>query len=397
MSGKRNRRAGVEDRWTKTVRDEHGNTQTVPSAANGKGKRRRARYVDERGREPAKGFARKVDAQACLDKQTAVLVSGTHVGPRDANVTFSQWARAWLTAYAVNRESSVESARTHIRVIEATFGDMALADIRPSTVKTWVAAISATYLPSYVRAVYGRLSQILGDAAHDGLLPRNPCSRKTAPRGQDRPQIRLAATAQVWELVDAMPEYLRPAVLLGAFAGLRVGEVCGLRIVDVDFVRGVVYPKVQFKSMTETAAPLKTKYSAAPVPVSRDLTLLLSASVAEYGTDFVVTDGCGAQCKNWDVERGFAGVMEKVDGLPDGFRFHDLRHYYASVLIAGGCDVKAVQAAMRHGTASMTLDVYAGLWPDADDRARSAASAVLAKRPEAAADGLRTTTSQAVR
>ena len=88
--------------------------------------------------EHAKGFARKVDAQACLDKQTAVLVSGTHVAPRDANVTLSQWARAWLTAYAVNRESSVESARTHIRVIETTFGDMALADIRPSTVKTWL-------------------------------------------------------------------------------------------------------------------------------------------------------------------------------------------------------------------------------------------------------------------
>jgi hypothetical protein len=59
----------------------------------------------------------------------------------------------------------------------------------------------------------------------------------------------------VWEMVDAMPEHLRPAVLLGAFAGLRVGEVCGLRLADVDFVRGVVYPKVQFKSMTETAAP----------------------------------------------------------------------------------------------------------------------------------------------
>jgi hypothetical protein len=155
MSGKRNRRAGVEDRWTKTVRDEHGNTQTVPSAANGKGKRWRARYVDERGREHAKGFARKVDAQACLDKQTAALVSATPVAPRDANFTFSQWARAWLTAYAVNRESSVESARTHIRVIETTFGDMALADIRPSTVKTWLTAISETYAPSYVRAVYG--------------------------------------------------------------------------------------------------------------------------------------------------------------------------------------------------------------------------------------------------
>jgi integrase len=79
-----------------------------------------------------------------------------------------------------------------------------------------------------------------------------------------------------------------------------------------------------------------------------------------------------------------------------GFRFHDLRHFFASVLIAGGCDVKAVQAAMRHGAASMTLDVYAGLWPDADDRARQAASAALAMRP-AAADGLRTTTGQTVR
>jgi hypothetical protein len=66
-------------------------------------------------------------------------------------------------------------------------------------------------------------------------------------------------------------------------------------------------------------------------------------------------------------------------------------------LIAGGCDVKAVQAAMRHGTASMTLDVYVGLWPDADDRARSAASAALAKRLDATADGLGTATSQAVR
>ena len=389
MPQRRNRRSGVEDRWRKANGE--------PSAANGKGKRWRARYVDERGGEHAKGFARKVDAQAWLDKQTAAVVSGTHVAPRDANVTFSQWARAWLAAYAVNRESSVENARTHIRVIEVTFEDMALADIRPSTVKTWLAVISETYAPSYVRAVYGRLSQILGDAVHDGLLARNPCSRKTTPPAEDRHQIRLATTEQVWELVDAMPEHLRPAVLLGAFAGLRIGEVCGLRIADVDFVRGVVYPKVQFKSMTETAAPLKTKYSAAPVPVSRDLTLLLSASVAEYGTDFVVTDGCGAQGKNWDVELAFAGAMEKVDGLPDGFRFHDLRHYFASVLIAGGCDVKAVQAAMRHGTASMTLDVYAGLWPDADDRARTAASAALAKRPDAAADGLRTTTSQAVR
>ena len=52
---KRNRRAGVEDRWSKTVHDEHGNARTVPSATHGQGKRWRARYVDDEGREHDEG------------------------------------------------------------------------------------------------------------------------------------------------------------------------------------------------------------------------------------------------------------------------------------------------------------------------------------------------------
>lgn len=79
MTQRRNRRSGVEDRWTKTVRDEAGNETRIPSAAHGKGKRWRARYVDDRGQEHAKGFARKADAQTWLDAQTAALVGGTHV------------------------------------------------------------------------------------------------------------------------------------------------------------------------------------------------------------------------------------------------------------------------------------------------------------------------------
>ena len=43
-----------------------------------------------------------------------------------------------------------------------------------------------------------------------------------------------------------MPEHLRVAVLLGAFAGLRIAEVSGLRVSDVDFTRGVVHPKQQW-------------------------------------------------------------------------------------------------------------------------------------------------------
>jgi hypothetical protein len=64
------------------VRDADGNTKDVPSARYGRGRRWRARYVDERGGEHAKAFTRKVDAQKWLDGQTAAVVSGTHRGMR---------------------------------------------------------------------------------------------------------------------------------------------------------------------------------------------------------------------------------------------------------------------------------------------------------------------------
>ena len=67
----------------------------------------------------------------------------------------------------------------------------------------------------------------------------------------------------------------------------------------------------------------------------------------------------------------------RIDDLPDGFRFHDLRHYLASLLIAFGLDVKVVQARLRHASAKTTLDTYGHLWSDSDESARAAVGAVL--------------------
>ena len=71
-----------------------------------------------------------------------------------------------------------------------------------------------------------------------------------------------------------------------------------------------------------------------------------------------------------------------ADGLPEGFRYHDLRHYLASLLIASGADVKVVQARLRHARAKTTLDTYGHLWPDTDESTRAAIDAVLATRAE---------------
>ena len=180
------------------------------------------------------------------------------------------------------------------------------------------------------------------------------------------------------------------AVLLGALDGLRVAEVSALRVPDVDFIRGVVHPVQQWP-----AQPLKTAGSDQPIPIPRDLALLLSASVKKYPAENMVTNGPGTDCAGpWIVERAMREANEKVDGLPERFSFHDLRHYLSTLLIASGADIKTVQTRMRHASARTTLDTYGHLWSDADESTRSAVGAVIAKRmdsSETTADALRTT------
>jgi integrase len=336
----------------------------------------RARYRDLAGKEHARHFGRKVDAQDWLDEVTASVITGTYTDPKTARTTVAGWCGTWLAGYATRRPSTVRQARVHLAQIKAEFGAMPLSAVRPSHVRSWTSRLHGDGLSaSYVYALHARLAQVFADAVHDGIVPRSPCSRRTSP-GPGRQRAYVATTEQVWALHDVMPERLRAAILLGAFAGLRAAEACGLRTAeDVDFMRGVLHPAVQYP-----AEPLKTEISRTPVPVPRSLALELAAHVQRHPGQTVLTGRDGGQLPPWALERAIRTARGKVDGLPAGFRYHDLRHYFASLLIASGADVKAVQARLRHASAKTTLDCYGHLWPDRDESTRAAVDAVLAAR-----------------
>ncbi len=345
----------------------------------------RARYRDGAGKEHARHFARKLDGQRWLDEVTSSVVTGTYTDPKTARTTVGDWCETWLAGYATQRPSTVRQARVHIAQIVAEFGPLPLSAVRPSSVRSWTSRLrSEGYEASYVYVLHSRLAQIFADAVHDGIVPRSPCSRRTSPgAGKQRPYV--ATTEQVWALHDAMPPRLRPAVLLAAFAGLRVAEACGLRVADVDFMRGVIHPVVQYP-----AEELKSEISKTPVPVPRSLALGLAAHVQQHPGETLLTGAHGGQLSTWSLERAMRIARGKVDGLPVGFRYHDLRHYFASLLIASGTDVKTVQARLRHASAKTTLDTYGHLWPDRDESTRAAVEAVFQARLGNPADSVRT-------
>jgi integrase len=366
-----------------------------PARRGGRGKRWLACWIGADGKEHTKAFAKQALAKRYAESMEADAARGTYIDPKSARVTVSEWCGTWLAGYS-QRPATVRQAGVHIRQIRAEFGPLTLGSVRPSRVRSWTARLLAEgHAPSYVHALHRRLAQIMGAAVEDGLIRISPCSRKTSPgTGSQRPYV--ATTEQVWALHDAMPARLRPAVLLGAFAGLRLAETCGLRAGDVDFMRGVIHPAVQYPG-----EPLKTPASRQAIPIPQSMALQLARNVtSDPGRN--VTGPRAGLANNQTVEpennqTGSATLLGvapttlahavkaarvRVPGLPGGFRYHDLRHYFASLLIASGADVKTVQARLRHKSAKTTLDTYSHLWPDRDESTRAAVEAVFQGRSE---------------
>ncbi len=152
--------------------------------------------------------------------------------------------------------------------------------------------------------------------------------------------------------------------------------------------------------------PPKTKASRRTVPLPRVAVDALARHLAAFppaaqtivcrdehrtwteSVELLFTTETGAPVRRSNFSRHWRKAVAAV-GAPEGTTFHDLRHFYASLLIRHGESVKVVQARLGHATAAETLDTYSHLWPDSEDRTRLAVDSVLGAAG-AVADSVRT-------
>jgi integrase len=212
----------------------------------------------------------------------------------------------------------------------------------------------------------------------------------------------IPTTAQVGRLIEASDGPFKAFLGLCAFAGLRLGEGAGVQVGDIEFLnrRLVVSRQIQRENGGfEVRAP---KYGS-------ERTIYLAPTLVEMLTEHVRLYRPGDDPTRWlftgeghdpphqnTVGHRWRATMAKAK--VENIRLHDLRHFFASGLIAQGCDVVTVQRALGHTQATTTLSTYSHLWPTAEDRTRSAAEAMMTdsldRKTENLADFLRTESAQ---
>lgn len=343
-------------------------------------------------RSTSSGYiSRKGDAERFLDSVRADLIRGEWIDPKASRITFGDYVKTWRAAQVQHRATTIDQLDVRLRVhILPSFENRPIGSIRPSEVRAWVAGRSTMLAPSTVENTYVWFSTIMRAAVVDRLIPASPCVGIKLPR-VERMQVVPLTTQQVVALAAAAPARHRALVVLAAGSGLRQGELLGLNAERIDWLGRSVRVDRQLVTPARGApflSPPKTDATRRTVPIAPEVVAELAEHLRQYPTrdGLLFTTTAGAPLRRSRAADLWRSAVERTECVAGGTAFHALRHYFASLLIAQGSSVKAVQAALGHATAAQTLDTYSHLWPDDDDRIRVAVSLELGAALEAARD-----------
>jgi len=340
----------------------------------------RARYRDEAGNERARHFDRKIDAQRWLDETSASVLTGTYADPQAGKVTFAAFFGEW-SARQVWAPGTVLAMSLAARSVP--FGSKPMKLVRRSDVEAWIKSMHAAGLaPGTIKTRYVNVRSVFRAAVKDKVIGSDPTDGVRLPRGRRADAaMSIPTPEEVGQLITVADERFRPFIGLCAFAGLRLGEAAGVRLSDVDFLRKSLKVTRQVQRVNGGAIDVRApKYgSERVVYIADSLIDVLAEHVATYGTtgkDQWLFAGEGDDPPHQNTV-GYWWRKTLRDAGASGIKLHDLRHFYASGLIAAGCDVVTVQRSLGHAKATTTLNTYAHLWPTAEDRTRKAAESIM--------------------
>jgi integrase len=335
-------------------------------------------------------FATKADASAYLATVQADTLRGTWVDPAAGKVTFAEYAEKWRAAQ-VHRPTTAAQVESYFRRhVYPRIGARQLASLRPSDIQGFVKSLVAgdadhkPLTPATVELIYTWVSTVLAAAVRDRAIAFSPCQQIRRP-AVERPRVVPLALERVQALIDAMPDHYRALVVLGAGTGVRISEALGVTNDRVDWLHQTLKVDRQLVGVqggVPVFGPVKDKKNRSRViPLPQTVIDALSSHVARFGLGpegLIFTTSNGGPVRRTTFSEAWRTAAGPL-GIPTGDGFHQLRHFYASLLIRAGESVKTVQDRLGHSSAQMTLDVYSHLWPEDEERTRAAVDSAFAR------------------
>ncbi len=272
-----------------------------------------------------------------------------------------------------------------------TLGRVKLKALTPAHVRAlYKDKLDSGLSASTVQRIHALLHKALKQAMDDGFIPRNVTESAKAPR-QSRKEMQSFTPEQTRVFLEAVREdRLGALYLLAIHTGLRQGELLGLRWDDVDFETGRLAVRrtlsgakggVTFttpkngKSRSVRLTPQAIETLRVHRKRQLEERIKLAGLWQDHNLVFCTSKGTALNRHNIH-RRSFKPLLEQA-GLPHSFRFHDLRHNFATLMLTGGEHAKVIQEMLGHANINITLDIYSHVLPDMQEQAVNRLGALL--------------------
>lgn len=336
------------------------------------------------GRRITKAFGTKTGARQWREDTRVALRAGDLSAQRGP--TLREAVDAWLEGLRAGtitnrsgdpyKPAAIRQYGHNLRLrVLPVLGDMRLAEVTTRDLQQLVdGMVEAKRAPATIDSAITPLKSLYRRAVARGDLKANPTL------GLEKPAVRCApkqvvAPAQAKAMIDALEGDDRVLWAVAFYAGLRRGELIGLRREDIDLATGVIHVRRGWDAVEGPIAP-KSRQGKRKVPLSAVLRDYLDQHLLTLGREEVfeshrwVTRSCDRAHERWEPA-----------GLPL-IKLHEARHTFASYAISAGVNAKALSTFMGHATIAITLDLYGHLLPGSEDEAAGLLDAFFAREDE---------------
>jgi integrase len=331
------------------------------------------------------GFANRSQAQQRLNEILGEITHGSYVEPKATK--FEKFAEEWLEGRVAVRGSTLSSYGSIVRKrLIPHFGKMGLSEIGYDQVQNFVQELTKEVSVKTLHNIIVCLRVMLvgkrgGSALKRGFLRHDPTRGVEMP-AMDEKQVVPPTKEEVWKLVDAGEElggFGREMIFVDAFTGLRRNEILALQYTDIDWTNKEIIINKAISKTKMSDGVRKWEWQIGP-PKSRksnrrvaaaDAVLELLRGLRSKAKDSSGLIFRGPEGKRMDPDYFDAFIFGRIAahaGL-SRVRFHDLRHFFASMLIAQGESAKYVCDQMGHSSIQVTFDTYGHLFPNSRETA----------------------------
>lgn len=345
-----------------------GRWQGVVDIPNITGKRKR-KYVYAKTRQECRRkvneLIEQIESCSLLDPQ---------------KITFREYAQKWLDVYCENLSPTTKEGYRKSVLIYADpyIGDAIITKILPIHIQEMINSFAKTHSEKTCKNMLGAVKGVFKYAIINKLLKTNPCDNIVIPKKYEEYQYYIYTEEEFNKLLDAAEgtEHMIP-ILLAGLCGMRLSEVMGLTWNDIDFEAHTITIRranVFVGSEVIERNVTKTRKSTRKIVVPNYVIEILK-DYKSVGLVFPGKDGKPEHGGNYRLR--FANFLKR-NGLPHT-RFHDLRHFNATMMLKKGVPDKVAAAMLGHANTNMTKK-YQHIIDDMDNRPAQVLDSIVIKR-----------------